>query len=90
MEEEGELLSSDHQPEDRSEYSLRPRRFDEYIGQEDMKGNLKIFIGAANKRKESLDHVLLHGPPGLGKTTMAHIIAHELGTSVRSTTGARH
>jgi len=87
MDEEGELLSSDHQPEDRQEYSLRPRRFDEYIGQEEMKENLKVFIGAAKKRKESLDHVLLHGPPGLGKTTMAHIIAHELDTTVRSTTG---
>lgn len=82
-----ELLSPEQQQEDRSEYSLRPRKFDEYIGQREMKENLKVFIGAANKRKETLDHVLLHGPPGLGKTTMAHIIAHELGTTVRSTTG---
>lgn len=69
------------------EQSIRPRTLEEYIGQNRVKENLKIFIQAAQKRRESLDHVLLYGPPGLGKTTLAHIIATELGVQIRITSG---
>ena len=73
--------------EDAQESSLRPRCLREYIGQEKAKGNLSIFIEAARRREESLDHVLLHGPPGLGKTTLAGIIAQEMGVNIRITSG---
>lgn len=69
------------------ELTLRPRTFDEFIGQEKIKENLKIFIQAAGKRKEPLDHVLFYGPPGLGKTTLSHIIAAELNVNIKSTSG---
>ena len=73
--------------EDAQETSLRPKTLAEYIGQEKAKENLSIFIQAARKRQESLDHVLLHGPPGLGKTTLAGIIAQEMGVNIRITSG---
>jgi len=67
--------------------ALRPKTFDEYIGQEKIKANLKVMIGAAKKRNEPIEHLLLHGPSGLGKTTLAYLIAKELGTSIKITSG---
>ena len=72
---------------DAGEAVLRPRRLDEFIGQERLRLNLSVFIGAARSRGEALDHVLLHGPPGLGKTTLAQIVARELGVGFRATSG---
>lgn len=69
------------------EYSLRPKTLSEYIGQDKVKENLAIYIEAAKRRKEPLDHVLLYGPPGLGKTTLSNIIAHEMGSNLRITSG---
>ncbi|MEA4815836.1 MAG: Holliday junction branch migration DNA helicase RuvB [Lachnospiraceae bacterium] len=77
------LLDEDFEVEN----NLRPSNFDSYIGQEKVKYNLKVFIEAAQKRKEPLDHVLLYGPPGLGKTTLANIIANEMGVSIKTTSG---
>ena len=73
--------------EEESEKSLRPHRFEEYMGQEEIKKNLRVFIEAAKKRGEPLDHMLFYGPPGLGKTTLAGIIAYEMGVHMKVTTG---
>ena len=80
-----EVLDANISEEEES--GLRPSSFDEYVGQTSLKENLKVFVGAAKLRDEPLDHVLLYGPPGLGKTTMSMIIANEMGTNIKITTG---
>jgi holliday junction DNA helicase RuvB len=87
FESEASLVSPTLTQDDENEYSLRPKTLREYIGQEKAKGNLQVFIEAAKMRQEPLDHVLLYGPPGLGKTTLSGIIANEMGVHVRITSG---
>lgn len=88
MEEKEEILAGAKTPdEDRIENTLRPQNLDEFVGQKKLKENLKVFIQAAKNRSEALDHCLFYAPPGLGKTTLAHIIARELGSNMRSTSG---
>ena len=87
MFEDERVVGADIKFEDNDEVSLRPRKFEDYIGQDKAKNNLKIFITAAKQRNETLDHVLLYGPPGLGKTTLAGIIASEMGVNIRITSG---
>jgi len=82
-----EHLAPERSEEDTLESSLRPKRLADFVGQAQARENLSIFIDAARSRGEALDHVLFHGPPGLGKTTLAQIVARELGVNFRSTSG---
>src|SRR5689334_21506454 len=81
------MVAPETAPEDRIDTSLRPQAIEEFVGQEQLRANLKVFIAAARSRGEALDHVLFFGPPGLGKTTLAQIVARELGVSFRATSG---
>jgi len=84
---EERIVTNHELEEDSFELSIRPNSLDEYIGQSDVKENIRVFIKAALMRKTNLDHVLLYGPPGLGKTTLAHIIANELGSNIKTASG---
>ena len=85
--EEGRLLSGMKSEYDAEENGLRPKTMEEYVGQEKVKENLRVYLAAAKSRNEALDHVLLYGPPGLGKTTLAHIIANSMGAQIKMTSG---
>ena len=82
-----QLLDGERSNEDELEASLRPQTLDDFVGQELARSNLRVFIESAKQRKDALDHVLFHGPPGLGKTTLAQIMSRELGVNFRATSG---
>ncbi|HNZ13712.1 MAG TPA: AAA family ATPase, partial [Anaerolineaceae bacterium] len=81
------LVDPEPRPDDRIDQALRPRRLNDLIGQSQVKENLAILIAAARHRAEPLDHVLFYGPPGLGKTTLAHVLANEMGVNIKITSG---
>src|SRR5215470_1703038 len=82
------MLTGNRSDEDLSfEINLRPRGFDEYVGQDKVKDNLRVAIAAARGRSDVLDHILFHGPPGLGKTSLAYIISREMGVNIKATSG---